>query len=264
MTVGDERSVRLPAGPWAGTLVPLVGLGTWQLRGRAAYAAVRDALDAGYRHVDTATMYGNERDVGAALRESGVPREELFVTTKLWPRDAGREAATLRASLQALGLGHVDLWLIHWPPGGAGVPVWRAFLDLQEQGLARAVGVSNYSPGQVDELIAATGVAPAVNQVEWSPFRFDRARLEHSRSRDVVLEGYSPFKASRMDSPVLTGIAGRHGRTPAQVIVRWHVEHGVVCIPKSARRERIVANAQVWDFSLSPEEVAALDALGEG
>lgn len=245
-----------------GAGMPLLGLGTWQLRGDAAREAVLAALDAGYRHLDTATMYGNEREIGEALRESGLPREEIFLTTKLPPQQAGRERQTLEASLAALGLDAVDLWLIHWPPGGAGVPVWRAFLDLQAEGRTRAVGVSNYSPAQIDELVRETGVAPAVNQIEWSPFLFDEARLAHSRAQGVVLEGYSPFKSARLDSPVLVEIAARHGKTPAQVIVRWHVEHEVVVIPKSARRERIVANADVWDFSLSADDVAALDALG--
>ncbi len=245
-----------------GAEMPLLGLGTWQLRGDAAREAVLAALDAAYRHLDTATMYGNEREIGEALRESGLPREEIFLTTKLPPQQAGRERQTLEASLAALGLAAVDLWLIHWPPGGAAVPVWRAFLDLQAEGRTRAVGVSNYSPAQIDELVRETGVAPAVNQIEWSPFLFDEARLAHSRAQGVVLEGYSPFKSARLDSPVLVEIAARHGKTPAQVIVRWHVEHEVVVIPKSARRERIVANADVWDFSLSADDVAALDALG--
>ena len=254
----EPRTVSLVTG----AEMPLLGLGTWQLTGSTAREAVLAALDAGYRHLDTATMYGNEREIAAALRESGLPREEIFLTTKLPPQQAGRERRTLEASLAALGLDAVDLWLIHWPPGGAGVPVWRAFLDLQAEGLTRAVGVSNYSPAQIDELVRETGVAPAVNQIEWSPFLFDEARLAHSRAQGVVLEGYSPFKSARLDAPVLVEIAARHGKTPAQVIVRWHVEHGVVVIPKSARQERIVANADVWDFSLGADDVAALDALG--
>jgi diketogulonate reductase-like aldo/keto reductase len=251
------RAAPLPSG--AG--LPLIGLGTWQLRGRTAYDAVRAALDAGYRHIDTATMYGNEREIGEALRDSGVPRKDVFLTTKLPPRNAGRERQTLRASLDALGVDRVDLWLIHWPPGGAGVPVWQALLELRAEGLARDVGVSNYDAAQIEQLIAATGTAPAVNQIEWSPFLFDRARLEHSRRNGVVLEGYSPFRSARLDHPLLREIAERHATTPAQVIVRWHIEHGVVVIPKSARRERIASNADIWGFALDPGEVARLDAL---
>lgn len=246
-----------------GVQMPLVGLGTWRLGDRAAYDALLWALQAGYRHVDTATMYRNEADLGAALGDSGLAREEVFVTTKLPADAAGDERQVLERSLQALRTDHVDLWLVHWPPNGAGVDVWRAFIDLAAEGLARAIGVSNYSPAQVDELIEATGVAPAVNQVKWSPFVFDQDLLRHSRDRGVVLEGYSPFAAAQLDHPVLVELAERHGKTPAQVVVRWHVEHGVVVIPKSAHRERITANIDVFDFSLGPDEVAVLDGLAE-
>lgn len=142
------------------------------------------------------------------------------------------------------------------------MPVWEAFLELQAQGLARSIGVSNYSPAQVDELVQATGSAPAVNQVEWSPFLHDPARLDHSRARGVVLEGYSPFKSARLDDPVLADLATRHAKTPAQVIVRWHVQHGIVVIPKSSRRERIETNADVWDFELPAEDMDRIDRLG--
>ncbi len=247
-----------------GTRIPLLGLGTWQLRGDEARAAVGWALQAGYRHLDTATVYANEAEVGAALRESGVPRDEVFVTTKVPPDAAGRERETLRRSLDALGLAAVDLWLVHWPPGGGpGLSMWEALLEAQRDGLARAVGVSNYGPELLDRLVAETGVAPAVNQVKWSPSRFDRARLDHSRRLGVVLEGYSPFRAGGLDAPVLRELADRHGVTPAQVVVRWHVQHGVVVIPKSARRERIERNADVWSFALSAEEMAAIDGLSE-
>jgi 2,5-diketo-D-gluconate reductase A len=255
--MSPEDVAPLPSG--AG--MPLVGLGTWQLRGRAGTAAVRHALRVGYRHVDTATMYGNEDAVGAALRESGVPREEVFLTTKVAPRDLGRERRTLEASLRALGVDRLDLWLVHWPRGaGADVELWERMLAAREEGLVRDVGVSNYSPAQVDELVAATGVAPAVNQVEWSPLRYDAARLQHSRDRRVVLEGYSPFRAARLEDPVLLEIATAHRVTPSQVIIRWHVDHGVVVIPKSARPSRIEANLDVFGFSLGPEELRRIDA----
>jgi diketogulonate reductase-like aldo/keto reductase len=246
-----------------GVEMPVVGLGTWQLRGREATQAVQWALETGYRLLDTATMYRNEAEIGAALRESGVPREDIFLTTKLPPDRAGEERETLQRSLDALDTDYVDLWLVHWPPNGAGVDSWRAFGELAEQGLARAIGVSNYSTAQLDELISATGVTPAVNQVEWSPKLFDRTLLDENRERGVVLEGYSPFKAGRLDDPVLTGLAERYGKTPAQVVVRWHVEHGVVVIPKSARRERIAANFDVFDFTLDPADVEAIDALAD-
>lgn len=245
--------------------IPLLGFGTWQLRGREAYDATLWALEAGYRHIDTATGYGNEAEVGAALRDSGVPRDEVFVTTKMPPENVGGEQRTLEESLDELGTEYVDLWLIHWPPGGtAGVDSWRVFVQMQERGLARSIGVSNYSLEQIDELTQATGVTPAVDQIKWSPFQFDEAMLEGCRSRGVVLEGYSPFRAARLDHPVLTRIAEAHGKTTAQVIIRWHVQHGVVVIPKSARRERIVTNIDALDFALTPDEMAELDALGSG
>jgi diketogulonate reductase-like aldo/keto reductase len=242
--------------------MPLVGLGTWEMSGPRCYRAVRYALDVGYRHFDTATMYRNEREVGRAVRDSGVPREAVFVTTKLPPRDAGRERKTLEASLRALALDYVDLWLVHWPPRrGAGVSVWEQFLALRQEGLARAVGVSNYSTAQLDELHRATGRLPEVNQIRWGPTLWDPRELEGHRRRGVVLEGYSPFKTTDLDHPVLTAIAERRGVTTAQVVVRWHVDHEVVVIPKSATPERIAANLDVFGFSLDETELRRIDEL---
>lgn len=242
--------------------MPLLGLGTWDLRGSAGRRAVAYALEAGYRHIDTATGYANEAQVGAALRDSGLPRDEVFLTTKMPPDHVGREMRTIKESLDALGTDHVDLWLIHWPPGGtAGVESWRVFVDVLEEGLARAIGVSNYSHAQIDELIHATGATPAVNQIRWSPFIFDQLEFDGLRERGVVLEGYSPFKASQLRNPVLAEIAERHDKSTAQVVVRWHIDHGIVVIPKSAQPERISGNADVFDFSLTKDEIAAIDAL---
>jgi 2,5-diketo-D-gluconate reductase A len=248
----------------SGTRMPLLGLGTWQARGRSAVAAVRHALELGYRHVDTATMYGNEREVGRAVVETGVPRAEVFVTTKLPQGNAGRERETLNESLAALGFDYVDLWLIHWPPGGRARPdVWERLLELQSEGLAREVGVSNYSLRQVEELTEATGRAPAVNQVEWSPALFDREVLDGHRRRGVQLEGYSPLKTTNLRDPRLARIGEAHGVTPAQVVLRWHVEHRIVAIPKSTSPERIAENAAIFDFRLTPSEVQSLDRFGE-
>lgn len=242
--------------------MPLVGFGTWQLRGRRAYEAIAFALEVGYRHLDTATMYGNEAEVGRALRDSGLRREDVFVTTKLPPRNAGRERQTLAASLQALGTDHVDLWLVHWPPDGrARLQVWRELLAFRDDGLARAVGVSNFSIRQLDELIDATGQAPAVNQIPWSPPRHDPRLLAEHRRRGVVLEGYSPLRGTNLGDRVLIEIAASHGVTPAQVVLRWHLEHQIPVIPKSATRERIAANFDLFGFSLSDQEVRRIDAL---
>lgn len=263
MTTTPRSEFAEPAVELAGgVLMPLVGFGTWQLRGSEAQRAVGWALDAGYRHVDTATGYSNEKRVGAAIRESGVARDDIFVTTKMPPNHVGRERRTLDESLTALDTDYVDLWLVHWPPGGtAGVPSWRVFNQALTEGLARAIGVSNYSLEQIDEITEATGTPPAVNQIKWSPLLFSAELLAAHRERDIVVEGYSPFRAGTLDHPTLVEIANRHGKLPEQVVVRWHIQHGVVVIPKSARRERIVSNADVFDFELTVDEMATIDAL---
>jgi 2,5-diketo-D-gluconate reductase A len=246
----------------SGTKMPLLGLGTWQTRGRAGADAVLRALEVGYRLVDTATAYGNETEVGRAVAESAVPRSETFVTTKLPQSRAGHERATLAESLDALGFDYVDLWLIHWPPGGRARPdVWERMLELRAEGLAREVGVSNYSVRQIDELVRATGQVPAVNQIEWSPALFDRDVLEAHRERRVQLEGYSPLRATSLRDPRLARIAEEHRVTPAQVVLRWHIEHRIVAIPKSINPERIAENADIFGFELSPAEVEQLDGL---
>jgi diketogulonate reductase-like aldo/keto reductase len=207
-------------------------------------------------------MYGNEADVGHALAESGLAREEVFLTTKLPARRAGHERATLAASLRALGTDYVDLWLVHWPPRGQALcSVWREFLELRETGRARAVGVSNYSLAQIDRLLDATGQAPAVNQIPWSPARHDPALLAGHAERGVAVEGYSPLKGTKLTDPVLGEIADAHGVTPAQVVLRWHLEHGVTVIPKSEHPERIAANLDLLGFSLRPAEVERIDGL---
>ena len=253
-----RRTVPLPSG----TQLPLLGFGTWQLRGDEARVATTTALEVGYRHVDTATMYGNEQEVGQAVRDSGLDRAEVFLTTKLPPDQAGRARATLQESLHLLGTDWVDLWLIHWPTAPEQlVPTWQAFLAARDEGVARDVGVSNFSLAQIDVLTAATGVTPAVNQISWSPLLFDRAVLEGHAERGVVLEGYSALRNGALEHPVIVDIADRVRRTPAQVILRWHLHHDTVAIPKSSDPERIAGNADL-DFALSPADLAALDALG--
>jgi diketogulonate reductase-like aldo/keto reductase len=267
----DMTDADLPAVPTdtarlpSGHAMPLLGFGTWQLKGDTAVAATVEALRAGYRHLDTATLYGNETEVGTALRESGVDRSDVFLTSKLPPDRADRARETLEQSLEQLAVDQLDLWLVHWPPdAGAGVAVWEEFVAARGDGMVRDVGVSNHSLAQLDELTAATGVTPAVNQVKWSPLLFDRAVVDGHRERGVVLEGYSGLKGGTLDHPVIAGIASRLGRTPAQVIVRWHLQHGTVVIPKSQSPERIRANADVDGFSLTDDDRAALDALGTG
>ena len=248
----------------SGAAIPLLGFGTWQLTGSTATEATASALAAGYRHVDTATIYRNEREVGAGLRDSGVPREEIFVTTKLPPDRAGSARATLEQSLEQLGLDHLDLWLIHWPPAAdRGLELWRAFLQAQDDGLVHDVGVSNFSLDGLDALTRATGVTPAVNQIKWSPLLFDAALLAGHRDRGVVVEGYSGLKGGTLEHPEVTGIAARIGCSPAQVLVRWQLDHGVVAIPKSANESRIRENADVGAVALTPDDMAALDGLAD-
>jgi len=245
-----------------GGRMPLLGFGTWRLRGSEAVQATTAALEAGYRHLDTATMYRNEAEVGRALAESGLPRDDVFVTTKCPPDRSGRELDTLRESLDLLGLDHVDLWLVHWSSGGQDVAMWQAFVKAQWAGLARDIGVSNFSSRLIDEVTSETGVAPAVNQIQWSPLLYDAEVVAEHEKRDVVLEGYSGLKGGALDHPTIRGIAERSGRTPAQVIVRWHLQHGFVVIPKSSSPDRIRSNADVGGFELSRDDMAALDGLG--
>jgi 2,5-diketo-D-gluconate reductase A len=245
-----------------GVAMPLLGLGTWQARGNEAYDAVRRALEVGYRHIDTATMYGNERQVGRALAGGDVPRGDVFITTKLPQGNAGRERETLTESLTALGVDQLDLWLIHWPPNGRASPaVWERLLEAQRARLVRAVGVSNYSLGQIDELARATGVLPAVNQIEWSPALYDVQTLAGHRERGVQLEGYSPLRTVDLRDARLVRIAAAHGVSAAQVVIRWHLQHEIVVIPKSVHPARIAENADVVGFSLSDDEMATLDRV---
>ena len=245
-----------------GVAIPMVGFGTWQMRGQLAYEATRHALQAGYRHIDTATMYRNEEQVGRAIADSGLDRADVFVTTKLPPGNAGRARATMAESLKALRTDYVDLWLVHWPPRGRNlVPLWRDFLAARDEGLARAVGVSNYRLREIDDLIDATGERPAVNQISWSPSRYDAALLAAHAERGVAVEGYSPLNGTRLRDRTLAEIAAKYGVTTAQVVLRWHLEIGVIVIPKSARPERIEQNLDLFSFSLTPEEVARLNRI---
>jgi 2,5-diketo-D-gluconate reductase A len=259
MTTNDYAE---PAAALASRPMPLLGFGTWQISNRRARQAAAHALEAGYRHIDTATMYRNEEGIGKALGSAGLDRESVFVTTKLPPQHAGRERRTLQDSLTKLRLDYVDLWLVHWPPHGQASPqVWEQLVKARQDSLAMAIGVSNYSLGQIDELTKATGVTPQVNQIRWGPALYEPDMVSGLEQRGVVLEGYSPFKVSNLRDPTLVSIAGRHDATAAQVIVAWHLAHGFVVIPKSVRRERIVSNAEGARINLTADEVAAIDGL---
>jgi 2,5-diketo-D-gluconate reductase A len=246
-----------------GNEIPLIGLGVWQVpEGPECEEAVRTALELGYRHIDTAQAYGNEKSVGRALRDSGVPREDVFITTKFYPVRKDPEAEAQR-SLERMGIDQVDLYIIHWPQGGP-TWAWPGMERAREAGYARSIGVSNFSVAELDELLAIAGSPPVVNQVQFSPFEYRRALLDACEERGIALEAYSPLGTGRhLSDRRIRAIAERVGRTPAQVLIRWCVQRDLIVLPKSTHRERIAENAQVFDFALSEEDMAALDALDE-
>ncbi|HEY1572991.1 MAG TPA: aldo/keto reductase [Pseudonocardiaceae bacterium] len=246
-----------------GNRIPMLGLGVWQIPdGPECVNAVRWALEAGYRHIDTAQAYGNEESVGRALRESGVPREDVFITTKFYPgrRDPAAEA---EQSLRRLGVDQVDLYIVHWPQGGP-TWAWPGMEQARERGFARSIGVSNFSVDDMDEVLAAATVAPVVNQIQFGALKYRRALLEKCVERNVALEAYSSLGTGRhLGNKAVRQIAERVGRTPAQVLLRWCVQHGLPVIPKSTHRERIQENADLFGFVLSTEDMAALDGLDQ-
>ncbi len=251
-----------------GVQLPQVGLGVYQSpQGAVTRNAVAAALELGYRHVDTARIYGNEADVGAAIKASGVPRDHVFVTTKLWNDDHGYDTAlrALEASLGRLGLDHVDLYLIHWPVQGKRRDSWRALERAFADGLARAIGVSNYLVPHLRELLGGAKVVPHVNQIELTPFLQRRDTCALCREHGIAVEAYSPLtRGQRLDHPTVVAIARAAGRTPAQVLLRWGIQHGFVVLPKSVHRERIAENAAVFDFTLDAAAMSKLDDLEEG
>jgi diketogulonate reductase-like aldo/keto reductase len=251
-----------------GNGMPWLGLGVYRLAaGGSCVRAVAHALSVGYRHIDTAALYGNEEDVGRAVRESAVPRSEVFVVTKLWNSDHGYASAikACNASLAKLKLDYVDLYLIHWPESAKRLDSWRALVELNKQGKCRSIGVSNYTIAHLKELFANSDVKPSVNQVEFSPFLYQRDLLEFCRAHGVQLEAYCPLtRGEKLGDPAVGAIARRHGRTPAQVLLRWALQHEVVVIPKSGNPARITENAGLFDFALDQRDMAALDALDAG
>ena len=244
-----------------GNEVPLLWLGVWQVpEGRKCEDAVRWALEAGYRHVDTAQAYGNERSVGRALRDSGLPREDVFITTKFYPGRRDPEAEVQR-SLERLRVDFVDLYIVHWPQGGP-TWAWDGMQRARERGYARSIGVSNFSSSDLDAVLEVAEVPPVINQVQFSPFEFRRALLEDCERHGLALEAYSPLGTGRhLGNRQVTRVAERLGRTPAQVLIRWSLQRDLVVLPKSTHRERIQQNAQVFDFELSDEDMALLDGL---
>lgn len=249
-----------------GRTIPQVGLGVWQTPNDDAAMVVKTALDAGYRHIDTAAAYRNEKGVGEGIRASGLSRDEVFVTTKLWNDNQGYDATLVAGekSLGRLGLDHLDLYLIHWPAPKKGlfVETWKAFVRLKEEGRVKPIGVSNFAAEHLDRIIGETGVAPAINQIELHPRFQQRALREANAERGVLTQSWSPLgQGQLLADPVIAAIAAKHGKTPAQVIIRWHVDSGLVVIPKSVTPARIVQNFGVFDFQLDAEDKAAIVGL---
>lgn len=260
-----------------GHAMPRLGLGVWQLgSGKNCETAVRAALDGGYRHIDTAAFYGNEESVGKAIRDSGIAREDIYVTTKLWNSDHGDPARAFERSLGKLKCDYIDLYLIHYPVAER-LRSWRALETLRAGGNARSIGVSNFTIRHLDELLANSETVPAANQVELHPYLYQRDLLEYCRRKNIVIQAYSPLThGERLNDPKLVEIArryataptsepsrGRAGKSPAQILIRWALQHDVVVIPKSAKRERIIENADVFDFAISAEDMRTLDGFNE-
>ncbi len=244
--------------------MPRLGLGVWLISsGKSCESAVRAALDAGFRHIDTAAFYGNEESVGKAIRDSGIARDEIYLTTKLWNSDHGNPERALDRSLGKLKMDFVDLYLIHYP-----VPErlrsWRVLAGLRSGGKARSIGVSNFTIRHLTELLADSDTIPAVNQVELHPYLYQRELLDFCHKKNIVIEAYSPLThGERLNDPRLVAIARKYSKSPAQILIRWALQHDVVVIPKSAKRERIIEDADVFDFAISAEDMRTLDGFNE-
>jgi diketogulonate reductase-like aldo/keto reductase len=250
-----------------GVEMPILGLGTSQIHsGTEAEEAVLYALKAGYRLIDTAEIYGNEEEVGKALYKSGITREEVFITTKLWNSDHGYgpAIAACERSLKRLGLSYIDLYLIHWPVKDLRNETWKAMETLLEEGKCRAIGVSNYMIWHLEELLNGSSTIPAVDQVEFSPYLYQKDLLKFCRSHEIQLEAYSPLtKGLKFSDPELVSIATKYSKSPAQILIRWVLQRGIVTIPKSSKKERIDDNANVFDFTISSEDMRVLDSFNE-
>jgi len=250
-----------------GLEIPALGYGTYKVeRGREAFEGTLWALEAGYRHIDTASMYGNESDIGDAVRQSGIPREEIFITTKVWNSDQGfdRTLKAFDASLSRLKSGYIDLYLIHWPVEILRNETYRALESIYAEGRVRAIGVSNFTITHLEELTSKFDTIPAVNQVEFSPYLYQKDLLNYCNSKGILVEAYSPLiRGRKMNDPRLRKIGDNYGKDPAQILIKWGLQHKLVSLPKSSRNDRILSNADVFDFEISPDDMELLDSLNE-
>lgn len=252
-----------------GQSIPQLGLGVFKVEAGEAERVTSDALEVGYRHIDTASFYGNEAEVGRAIAAAGVPREEITVTTKLWNTDQARAHEAFDESLERLGLESVDLYLIHWPQPmyGEALGAWRSLIEIVGSGRAHSIGVSNFEIEHLQQLLEETGVVPAVNQIELHPMHQRRELVQFCREHDIAVEAWGPLsqgKSDLLERDAVVEAAAAHGKTPAQIIIRWHVQHGTIVFPKTSKRERMIENADVFDFALTETEMAAIDAYETG
>ena len=249
-----------------GLEIPVLGLGTYLAVGNQAYDAVMFALEYGYRHIDTAAFYGNEAEVGRAVRDSGINREDIFITTKLWNSDQGYDNA-LRAferSLNNFGLDYIDLYLIHWPLTGKRKDSWKALEKIHDDKTARSIGVSNYTIRHLEELKSYANIMPVVNQVEFSPFLYQKELQEYCENEGIYIEAYTPLtRGKRFGDPALVKIAKKYSKTPAQILIRWALQVHTIVLPKSANQDRIKENADIFDFNIADEDMMILNNLNE-
>lgn len=249
-----------------GIHIPIIGLGTWLLNGQSVYDAVSWALELGYRLIDTATIYENERKVGEAIHDSGISREEIFITTKVWKSDQGYDNTieAFNKSLKKLGVEYIDLYLIHWPVPGKSLETWKAMERLYNESKAKAIGVSNYNLHFLNELLENSNQIPTINQVEFSPFLYQKELLEFCDSKGIILEAYSPLtRGKKLKHPKIVEIAQKYNKSPAQILVRWGLQHKVIQIPKSGNENHLKDNINVFDFYLNENEIRELDNLNE-
>lgn len=246
-----------------GNEIPVMALGSWDSHGNEAYQACMDAFLAGYRHIDTASYYGNESFVGAAIRDCKIPREEIFVTSKMWYEDMvdGKQEAAFEKTLQELGLEYLDMYLLHWPINDA-AESWKVLEKYYEQGLIKNIGVSNFRPKHLKQLEVTANIAPAVNQIEICPFLVQEETVNYCRERDIVVEAWGPLgKGRQLSEPEILTLAKKYNKTPAQIILRWHFQRRIVSLPKSIHKERIIENADIFDFELSKEDMQIIASM---
>lgn len=252
-----------------GVKIPVVGLGVFRLEdAKEAYDTVKSGLQNGYRHIDTAMIYGNEEAVGKAIRDSGIARSQIFVTTKLWNDDqrSGKVQEAIDSSLKKLGMDYVDLYLVHWPVKGTYVSIWKGMEKVYKSGKAKAIGVSNYNPHHLDDLLKEAEIVPAVNQIECHPYLTQEAVIDYCHQKGIIPEAWSPLGAGKSDvlsDPVIGKVAEKYGKTPAQIILRWNVERGVVVIPKSSNPKRQTENLEVLNFKLKDEDIKLICSLNK-